>query len=270
MGIISPSSLIIYHIIAFLSLSIISGLIGSRIETLYHFSCRPGVYQVLILSIYAVATIFIFSTNCLLAGWPHVNNQLCRVGIYLCLACYIAAKTLVYLLLLYRVRLSRKDNHVPLKKDFISAIGLGVVVAGVTVCATMAFMHPVSEIDRYGQCNMGLEPAVSIALIALDVNLNLLLTCLFVVLCSRLLRHDSCLTAKMLLHALPFGDPTRLTNTFIGLPPNQFMSETKAGQRRLEMAKALWATIGIILPTAANLGVMIHLKGHERGWLLQG
>ncbi|KAL8951851.1 MAG: hypothetical protein Q9222_002199 [Ikaeria aurantiellina] len=112
-------------------------------------------------------------------------------------------------------------------------------------------------LDRNGHCKMGLEPAVSIALIGLDVNLNLLLTLLFVILCSRLLGRDSCLTAKMLIHALPFGDSTRLTNTFIGLPPNLYMSETKAGQRRLEMAKALWATIGIILPTAGNLGVML-------------
>ncbi|KAL8722355.1 MAG: hypothetical protein Q9225_001145 [Loekoesia sp. 1 TL-2023] len=246
---------IIYQITCLLALAIMSTMIVHG----------------LVFSIYAVGFVFVLSTNLLLTGWPLKREKLCRTGIYLCLAFYIATKTLIYLYLLYTVHTSREDDRervIPYTKDYISLAGFTVVMISVITVTILAFLHPIDSVSHNGNCTIGLPPSITITLLVLDVHINIILTVLFMYLSSKVLKRGYGLTFRLTLHALPFRNPSPLVESLIGLPPALFMTATKEGGKRLRMAKALWGTVGLIIPTTANLAVLLWLKGHEQAWLL--
>ncbi|KAL8694088.1 MAG: hypothetical protein Q9218_001203 [Villophora microphyllina] len=259
----------IYQAVALSSVAIIAGLIGSRLKTMHDFNFRAfGVYHILIFSIYGVGIIFAVSTNLLLVGATLQESNLCLAGAYLCLACYVIEKSLVYLFFLHRVHTCRTNDagfNICYKKDWV-AIGVLIwIVACVVLCTTFAFLYPIAIHGQNGKCTIGLPTTVTIALIAVDLHVNVFLVLFTIYFTSKLLGKGSGLSLNLLLHALPFRNPAPLTDALVGTPP--FYTRTKEGMYRLCVAKAIWGTIGIILPTAANLGVLLRVKGHEDWWL---
>ncbi|KAL8739324.1 MAG: hypothetical protein Q9181_000055 [Wetmoreana brouardii] len=262
---------IIYQVTALVGLAIMSGMIGSRVKTLrYNNLRRPNILHVLIFAIYATGMVFIFSTNFMLTGWTLTQDNLCLAGIYLCVTCYVVEKTLIYLFLLLRVHICREDGNgrvIPYRKDWITIGGLVWILSCVAICSVFAFRYPIHIVSSKGVCTIGLPPTIIIALIVLEVHLNVGLTFLTWYITQRLLQPGSDLTFKLTFHALPFRSPAPLVESLVGIPPAQFSTPTKEGDKRLVMAKAIWGTIGIMIPTIGNLGALLAFKGHEQGWM---
>ncbi|KAL9007240.1 MAG: hypothetical protein Q9188_000043 [Gyalolechia gomerana] len=263
---------IIFQTISLIAMAILSVMIGSRIKALREaFYPRFKMIHALVFSIYAVGFIFIVSTNLVLTGWPLNRETLCRAGIYLCTACYLAAKTLVYLYLLLTVHTSREDHRgriIPFRRDYITIAGFTVIVISIITITILAFLHPIASLNpNTGTCTIGLPPSITITILAIDAHINIILTAVFMYLTSRLLNRGSGLSFRLALHALPFRNPNPLIENLVGLPPALFMTATKEGDKRLRMAKTLWGTVGLIVPTATNLGFLLWMKGHETPWL---
>ncbi|KAL8782867.1 MAG: hypothetical protein Q9213_005044 [Squamulea squamosa] len=262
---------VIYGATALVGLTIISLMIGSRIESLKEdFYRRPGLVHLFVFAIYFDGLVFLFATSLMLAGWPVNKIDICRASAYLCLSCYVTMKTLIYLYLVYCTHVSRKDfacRKLTFRNDYICMVLSVLVISSVAIVYAFAFLHPIAVIESNKLCHVGLPPSITISLLSLDLGLNIGLTLILYYLTSKAIRRGSGLTFSLALHALPFRDPGPLIESLIGLPPAQFKSATKDGDKRLRLAKSLWGTIAVIIPTAGNLSVLIYLRGHEQGWL---
>ncbi|KAL8917053.1 MAG: hypothetical protein Q9172_006006 [Xanthocarpia lactea] len=180
------------------------------------------------------------------------------------------SKTLVYLYLVQRVHTIREDcygRRIAYRNDYICIISFILVITSVVAVYTFAFLHPIAIIGPNRQCTVGLPPSITISLLGLDLGLNIILTLMLYYLTSKALNKRLGLTFHLALHALPFRDPNPLIENLLGLPRAQFLAATKEGDKRLRVAKALWGTCAIMIPTAGNLGVLLYMKGHEQGWL---
>ncbi|KAL8997487.1 MAG: hypothetical protein Q9169_003267 [Polycauliona sp. 2 TL-2023] len=262
---------IIFQITALFGLTVLALMAGSRLEALKDaYYRRLGFVHLLVFAIYAIGLMFIFAANLVLSAWPIGEDYICRAGAYLCLACYVGEKTLVYLYLVDRVHVSREDRfgrRIPYKHDYVCMLLLVLVISSVVVVYALAFLRPIAYTGTTRTCIVGLPPSVTISLLVLDSVLSIVLTSILWYLISRALSKGMGLTFRLSLHALPFCDPSPLVKSLIGLPPAQFLTATKEGNKRLQLAKALWGTVAIIIPTAANLGVLLYMKGHEQGWV---
>ncbi|KAL8772609.1 MAG: hypothetical protein Q9209_002270 [Squamulea sp. 1 TL-2023] len=262
---------VIYGVTALVGLTILSLMAGSRIESLKEaFYRRPGFLHFIVFAIYFDGLVFLFATNLMFAGWPANEPYVCRASTYLCLSCYITMKTLVYLYLVYCTHVSRKEfacHKLTFRNDYICMVSSVLVISSIAVVYAFAFLHPIAVIESNQLCHVGLPPSVTIALLCQDLGLNIGLTFMLYYLTSKAMRKGSGLTFSLALHALPFRDPGPLVESLIGLPPAQFKSATKDGDKRLRLAKSLWGTIAVIMATAGNLSVLIYMKGHEQGWL---
>ena len=262
---------VIFQATALVGLTIIALMAGLRWKALQDaYYRRLGFVHVLVFAIYSTGLAFVFATNLMLTGWSFGESSVCRAGAYLCLACYVGLKTLVYLYLVDRVHVSREDRYrrrIPYKDDYVCMVLFVIVIGGVVVVYAFAFINPIAYTRLTRNCIVGLPPWVTISLLALDSTLSIVLTSILWYLISKDLSHGMGLTFRLALHALPFCNSGPLVKSLVGLPPAQFLTATKEGNKRLQLAKALWGTIAIIIPTAVNLGVLIYMKGHEQGWL---
>ncbi|KAI4281912.1 MAG: hypothetical protein L6R38_003335 [Xanthoria sp. 2 TBL-2021] len=262
---------VVYQVTALIALTILALMAGSRIAALKEaYYRRLGFVHVLVFAIYAIGLVFVFATNLMIAGWHFGEAHICRAGAYLCLACYVTFKTLVYLYLVDRVHTSREDRHrrkIAYKDDYICMVLFVLVISGVVVVYAFAFINPIAYTGTTRKCIVGFPPWVAISLLSLDSVLSVVLTSILWYLISKALSKGMGLTFRLALHALPFCDPSPLVKSLIGLPPAQFLTATKEGNKRLQLAKALWGTIALIIPTAANLGVLLYMTGHEPGWI---
>ncbi len=262
---------VIFQTTALVGLTILALVAGSRLKALQDaYYRRLGFVHVLVSAIYSTGLAFIFAANLMLSGWPLGDSPVCRAGAYLCLACYVGLKTLVYLYLVDRVHVSREDRNrrrIPYKDDYICMVLFVLVIGGVVVVYAFAFINPIAYTRPIRNCIVGLPSWVTISLLGLDSALSIVLTSILWYLISKNLSKGMGLTFRLAVHALPFCDPSPLVQSLVGLPPAQFLTATKEGNKRLQLAKALWGTIAIIIPTAANLGVLLYMKGHEQGWL---
>ncbi|KAL8848857.1 MAG: hypothetical protein Q9221_006153 [Calogaya cf. arnoldii] len=261
----------VLQITSLISLTILALIAGSRIQALQEaYYRRLTSVHVLVFSIYAIGLVFILATNLIVAGWDLGEEYVCRAGSYLCLTCYVAFKALLYLYLVHRVHLSREDRYrrkIPYKHDYLSMVLLVLVVGSVVVIYAFAFMHPFASTGTTRTCFVGLPPWVAISVLSLDSAMSIILTSILWFIISKDLSKSMGLTFRLVLHALPFRDPSPLVESLVGLPPAQFLTATKEGNKRLQLAKALWGTIAIIIPTAVNLGALLCMKGHEQAWL---
>ncbi|KAL8906350.1 MAG: hypothetical protein Q9171_006312 [Xanthocarpia ochracea] len=123
-----------------------------------------------------------------------------------------------------------------------------------TIEIYLQILHPIAIIGSNRNCTVGLPPSITISLLGLDLGLNIILTLMLYYLTSKALSKGLGLTFHLALHALPFRDPIPLIEYLLGLPRAQFMAATKEGDKRLRIAKALWGTLAIMIPTAGNLG----------------
>ncbi|KAL8673837.1 MAG: hypothetical protein Q9168_001749 [Polycauliona sp. 1 TL-2023] len=262
---------LIFQTTALIGLTILALMAGSRIAALKDaYYRRLGFVHLLVFAIYAVGLVFICAANLMLSTWPFGESPVCRAGAYLCLACYVGEKTLVYLYLVDRVHVSREDcnrRQIPYKDDYICMVLFVLVFSSVIVVYAFAFLHPIAITGTASRCIVGLPPRITLSLLCLDSVLSVVLTSILWYLISKALSKGMGLTFRLSLHALPFCDPSPLVESLIGLPPAQFLTATKEGNKRLQLAKALWGTIAIIIPTATNLGALLYMKGYEPGWL---
>ncbi|KAL8942706.1 MAG: hypothetical protein Q9216_001510 [Gyalolechia sp. 2 TL-2023] len=213
-------------------MAILSAMMGSRIQAFREtFYRRFKIVHALVFAIYAVGFVFIASTNLILTAWPLDKTTLCRAGFYFCTACYIAAKTLVYLYLLLIVHRSREDHRgriIPLRRDYIAIAGFTIILMSIITITILAFLHPSVSLDSStGTCTIGLTSGLTITILAADTNINIILTALFIYLTSKLLKRGSGLSFRLALHALPFRNPNPLIESLVGLPPALFMTATK-------------------------------------------
>ncbi|KAI4229843.1 MAG: hypothetical protein L6R36_000489 [Xanthoria steineri] len=263
---------ITYQVTALIALAILSLMAGSRITALKEaYYRRLGFVHVLVFAIYAIGLFFIFATNLMLAGWHFGEAHICRAGAYLCLACYVSFKALVYLYLVDRVHATREDRHgrkMAYLDDYVCLVLYVLVISGVVVIYAFAFLYPIAYTGITRKCIVGLPPWIAISLLSLDSALSVILTAILWYLTQKSTGKKKLrLTCRLALHALPFCDPNPLLEDLVGLPPAQFMTASKEGHKRLQLAKALWGTIALIIPTATNLGVLLSMGGHEQGWL---
>ncbi|CAL8582073.1 hypothetical protein XPA_007750 [Xanthoria parietina] len=171
---------ITYQVTALIALTILSLMAGSRITALKEaYYRRLGFVHVLVFAIYAIGLFFIFATNLMLAGWHFGEAHICRAGAYLCLACYVSFKALLYLYLVDRVHATREDRHgrkMAYLDDYVCLVLYVLVISGVVVIYAFAFLYPVAYTGITRKCIVGLPPWIAISLLSLDSALSVLLT----------------------------------------------------------------------------------------------
>ena len=212
--------------------------------------------RVIMVLIYIDALCFVFAASVLIQGWDFVTEHLCRTAIYICLVFYVGDKVLLYLFLVERIRMTRKQT-MPRLKDIVTLISLAVVVLGFGIIAVFAFMDPVTALSQIdGKCRIGLPLIVTLPLLTYDILINFGFSFLFVFYGCRQIRNRSGFldTFKLILNAVP-GVRFYIT------------VQDQDTAKKVFILKSLLGASAIIIPTVANLAILFKLNGHEQGWL---
>lgn len=150
-----------------------------------------------------------------------------------------------------------------------------------------AFIFPVAEIGSDNICRIGLPIGITIPMISYDILVNAVLTGIFIWLLQPLAKRKVASDAaghkvEMKVPRMPLQTlkPYRARISSVGSIPapsqEQLDSSSITAVRDPPPSKRTWvdrlvsksliASILVLLPTLANLGLLTHMKGHEQGW----
>ena len=219
-----------------------------------HYRSLTALRALTILS-YLTSLFFIFGVNLLLSAWTYLPTpHICHLGIMICLAFYVAAKTLLYLFLLERaIMLRTRPNRY---HDPIYIAGLVIIIAGLGSIAIISFLRPVAYVSPTDAiCRIGLPNGALIPLLTYDVLVNVALTGLYIWLTNRISQNLTWAAVGGVALAVVW--PGRKYGPL----------ETQASMLQLMMAKSILGTVAAVVVTAANLAVLIGVRGHEQDWL---
>jgi hypothetical protein len=139
----------------------------------------------LVICIYIVGILFISSSTILQFGFGLNVAPYCKTAILLCLVFYLSSKVLMYLFLVERARLMRLPL-VNRKHDLLWLANMAMVVTGFGTIAVLAFIYLVAKVSpEDGQCRIGLQLGITVALLAYDMFVNMWLTGLFIKLAAK-------------------------------------------------------------------------------------
>ena len=223
-------------------------------KTLMSINClNYNFIRVLTTLIYLLGIFFILAAGILIDGTDLSSEKQCHAGILLCLVFYVGGKVVLYLFLVERAHLIRA---IPRKHDWMFFAGILIIACGFGPIAGFAFARPeyeVSHIDN--KCRIGLPRFVTIPLLVYDILINIGITAMFIVF-VRSYTKDSKNTLALVRLALPIP--------FI----KPAMEITKQAEiMELMVVKSFLGAVAVIIPTVANLVVLLKLHGKEQGWL---
>ena len=230
---------------------------ATRLHLLANFK-DMNLVRFLLMAIYICALLMVVGTGLLVSAWDFVTIHLCWVAVLMCLSFYVCNKILVYTYLLERVHQLRDTRR---SKDFIWYIGILVIFGGFGTIAVFAFLKPVDESSKVdGRCRIGLHNKSTILLIGYDAAINTALTAVFLV------------QAYQWICDLPFRSQLRsmvsfVSNAFRKMRTTDSAEVYKTEVLKVMMSKSLFGAIIIVLPTLANLIILLYMNGHEQGWL---
>src|SRR5277367_5090510 len=142
----------------------------------------------LVICIYIVGILFVSSSTILQYGFGLNITPYCKTAILLCLVFYLSAKVLMYVFLAERARLMCFPL-VNRKHDLIWLANISMVVIGFGIIAVLAFVYLVSEVSPVdGQCRIGPQLGITVALLAYDLFINMWLTGLFIKLAAKYIK----------------------------------------------------------------------------------
>ncbi|KAK5002412.1 hypothetical protein LTR60_007117, partial [Cryomyces antarcticus] len=158
-------------------------------------------------------------------------------------------------------------------KDWLWVACMSVLVVGVGVIAVIAFLWALARLSAVdGKCRIGFPKKVSIPLLIYDISINVGLSAILI----QLLRP--------LLHWGPPG-PTSRTLAYVvdwfylrfGIPAPRPIVSTSSGAstivtpelKKLKklITRSTVGTIMVLIPTVANLVILLCFDGSEQGWM---
>jgi hypothetical protein len=227
----------------------------------------------LVICIYIVGILFISSSTILQYGFGLNGDPYCKTAILLCLVFYLSAKVLMYLFLVERARLMRLPL-VNRKHDWLWLANMAMVVIGFGTIAVLAFIYLVANVSPTdGQCRIGLQLGITVALLAYDMLVNMWLTGLFIKLAAkhitrflpeRVSRWQILLNQRLRpqAHAQVISLPSDAKEE--GDP----VLATDASNDLAKLArKTMVGSSIMMLSTIVNLAVLLRFHGEEPGWV---
>jgi hypothetical protein len=223
----------------------------------------------LVICIYIVGILFVSSSTILQYGFGLNVTPYCKTAILLCLVFYLSAKVLMYLFLAERARLM----CLPLvnrKYDSIWLANVAMIVVGFGIIAVLAFKYLVSEVSPIdGQCRIGLQLGITVALLAYDLFINMWLTGLFIKLAAKYIDRlfPECVSRWWT------GLNQRLRPQATSSPANSDDDDRPvlAIDASSDLAKLTRKTLAgsaiMMSSTIVNLAVLLRFHGEEAGWV---
>jgi hypothetical protein len=223
----------------------------------------------LVICIYIVGILFISSSTILQYGFGLNVAPYCKTAILLCLVFYLSAKVLMYLFLAERARLM----CIPLvnrKHDLIWLANVAMIVIGFGIIAVLAFVYLVSEVSPTdGQCRIGLQLGITVALLAYDLFINMWLTGLFIKLAAKYMER---FFPEWMSHWWK-GLSQRLRPQATSLSANfddddHPVPGIDASSDLAKLTrKTLVGSVIMMSSTVVNLAVLLQFHGEEAGWV---
>jgi hypothetical protein len=223
----------------------------------------------LVICIYIVGILFVSSSTILQYGFGLNVGPYCKTAILLCLVFYLSAKVLMYLFLAERARLMTLPL-VNRKHDKIWLANMAMIVLGFGTIAVLSFVYLVAEVSPIdGQCRIGLQLGILVALGAYDFCINMWLTGLFIKLAAKYFENffPECVSRwwKVLSQAL------RLQATSLPSDANDDDPPALAIDASSDLAKLARKTLVgsaiMMTSTIVNIAVLIRFHGAESGWV---
>ncbi|KAH6658237.1 hypothetical protein BKA67DRAFT_656445 [Truncatella angustata] len=166
-------------LLAILSLTLLSAFFATRFNAITSWRRLPLVSW-LIFAIYTDSWLFVAIASVLRWG-PGINsdNALCSSAIFLCLACYLSTKILIYFFLVEKAfvvwggRKSRLQSKLYIFNSF-------VMLSIFAIIGIFNFIYRIDYIEN-GKCVIGMQRPVLIPLVSFDLAVNVYLTILFLI-----------------------------------------------------------------------------------------
>jgi hypothetical protein len=223
----------------------------------------------LVICIYVVGILFISSSTILQFGFGLNVASHCKTAILLCLVFYLSAKVLMYIFLAERARLMRLPL-VKRKQDTLWLANMAMIVVGFGIIAVLTFVYliaVVSPID--GQCRIGIQLGILIALGVYDMCINLWLTGLFLKLAAKYIDNfvPECVSHwwKVLCPCL-HPQATSLTDNDNDDDTHVLAIDASSDLAKLAR-KTLVGSAIVMSSTIVNIVVLLRLHGEEVGWV---
>ncbi|KAG9233657.1 hypothetical protein BJ875DRAFT_37688 [Amylocarpus encephaloides] len=180
---------------------------------------RIPLVRWLIFVIYIDSLCFIIGTAVLTWGFGlNKSLSICRTAIYLCLACYLTTKMLIYYFLVEKVFIVRSVSSPRLKSKLYCFNCFGLLVP-YAIIVTFNFIYRIAHLTPSGTCIIGMELKVLMPLIIFDAIINLYLTMLFVIPLRKLYSYKASPDSKLRTVALRsfIGSCCTLTSSIVNL-----------------------------------------------------
>ncbi|KAI9773687.1 MAG: hypothetical protein M1840_006961 [Geoglossum simile] len=222
----------------------------------------------LVILIYVVGITFVISSTLLQYGFGLNVASHCKAAIILCLVFYLSAKVLMYIFFVERARLMCLPV-VRRKYDLMWWGNMIMVVVGFGIIAVLSFIYLVSHVSAVdGQCRIGLQMGITIALLAYDMLINVWLTGLFIKLAARYMRKFfpdrvsrwwEIFNRNLRPHS-PAVQSMEVDDALV-LP-----IDAQGNLAKLARKTMIGCTI-MLSSTVVNLTVLLRFHGHEEGWV---
>ncbi|TKA66403.1 hypothetical protein B0A49_08959 [Cryomyces minteri] len=269
----SPTDRTIYSVVTPLCMFLLAFMLGSRARNLHTSDLRAlEPLRILVISLYLFAAIFVLSSGVLETGLGLTTQSECRASILTCVIFYIGSKILLYVFLVERIYAIR-SSYATRFKDWLWVICMSVLVIGVGAIAVIAFLWPLAHFSAVdGKCRIGFPKKVSIPLLIYDTGINVVLSVILIHLLRPLLHWGPpAPTSRTLAYVIDWF------HLLFGIPAPQPIASTSSGAstivtpelKKLKklVAKSTVGTIMVLIPTVANLVILLHFDGSEQGWM---
>jgi hypothetical protein len=221
----------------------------------------------LVMVIYIVGILFVLSSTLLQYGFGLNAPSNCKAAIILCLVFYLSAKVLMYIFFVERARLMCLPI-VQRKYDKIWWGNMIMVVVGFGVIAVLAFIYLVSEVSKVdGQCRIGLQLGITIALLVYDMFINVWLTGLFIKLAAQYMKKF--FPDRVTRWWEIFNRRLRPQQVDVSMDkddPDVLPVDANGGLAKLARKTMIGCTI-MLSSTIVNLAVLLRFHGQEAGWV---
>ncbi|KAF7532922.1 hypothetical protein G7054_g7550 [Neopestalotiopsis clavispora] len=156
-------------IVAIISLTLLSAFFALRFTFITSWKKAPLTSWV-ILAIYIDSWCFV-AISMILRWGPGINNDfdMCSTAIFLCLACYISTKFVVWG--------GGRNSRLESKLYIFNSFGMLTVFL---VIGILNFVYRITYLDN-GKCIIGMQRPVLVPLVSFDLGVNVYLTILFLI-----------------------------------------------------------------------------------------
>jgi len=214
-----------------LGVSILSFCLAHRVPSLSSWSAWINLTwgRLCVLLVFFDSWLFIFFTGVLVNGVGlSFSHSTCAIAIYACIGFYGLSKVLIYGFLVEKMYIVWSGgNQIPRSKSRAYQI-CAIVLLGYVVVLALMVLGQNSHIRSDGICIIGLKNYATIPLISYDLSLNVFLTAMFVY-------------------------PLRQSNVM-------------SHRLRKVTTRTLYGACISLTISAANVIVLLALKGEEYGW----